>query len=83
VRGSVEHVQRLAHAALDLEHPSERKGDRDLSGRVASGIEGRLEISCRLRVSRIGFCEAEVEEDVGAKRLGRRLRQRPPQIGGG
>jgi hypothetical protein len=35
---AVEHVQRLAHAALDLEHPSKRKRDRDLSGR----IDGRL-----------------------------------------
>ena len=40
-------------------------------------------MSRRLWMSRIGFCEAEVEEDAGAKRFGPRLRQRPPQIGGG
>jgi hypothetical protein len=39
---SVKHVYRVAHAPLDLEHPSERKGDRGLSARVRGGIQGRL-----------------------------------------
>ena len=49
----VEHLQRLAIAALDLEHASQRERDRDLSRCVGCGVERRLEMSRRLRVSRV------------------------------
>ena len=49
----VEHLQRLAVAALDLEHASQRERDRDLSSHVGCGVECRLEISRRLRVPRV------------------------------
>jgi hypothetical protein len=76
--GSVEHLERLVHAALDLEHPSERKGDRDLSGRIAGGIKCRLQVGRCLPVSRVGLGEAELEQHVGELLVGGRLLQRPP-----
>ncbi len=79
----VEHLQRLPVAAADLQHASQRQGDRDLSGRGRRDVECGLEMSRRLRVSRVRLGEAEFEQDVGAEPPGRRFGQRPAQVGDG
>jgi hypothetical protein len=81
--GPVEHLQRLPVTAGDLQHATQRKSDRDLSGRFRCGTECRLEMGRGLRVCRVGLGEAQLQEDAGAKPPGRRFGQRPPQVGDG
>ena len=68
----VEHLQRLPVAAADLQHASQRESDRDLGGRGRRDVECGLQVSGRLRVSRVRLGEAEFEQDGGSASARRR-----------
>ena len=57
------YLNEAAMSLPSLQHASQRESDRELRGRSRCGIECSLEMSRRLRVSRVRLGEAEFEED--------------------